>query len=121
MILIPPHSPEEAALEKAMNGKPLAVGPELDQLLVQWLVITSSRQPGQPNALRFPFLKWAVHGRAKSVLAHLRAARNDALTEVADEIERIADFPFPPQNDRARAQAMEIWAWLKKELRGKVE
>ena len=121
MIRIPPRSPEEADLEKAMQGPPPAPGPTLDNLLYQWLSTTSTHLPGQANSLRFPFLKWALHGRAKLVVTHLRSLKDPRAREVVNEIERIAGFPFPPENERARAQAMDLWAWLKKELKGKVE
>lgn len=121
MISIPPQSPEEAVLEQAMAGRRPPVGPALEGLLLTWLEITSARQPGQSHPLRFPFLKWALHGRAADVLAQLRKSPEPKAKELVAEIERIADFPFPPKNEKAREQAMEIWAWLKKELRGRVE
>ncbi len=103
-----------------MQGPP-PVGPELERLLYSWLTLTSSQQPGQSNPLRFPFLKWAAHGRAKSIQQYLSKCEDPRAALVIAEMDRIADFPFPPKNERARANAMEIWAWLKMELRGKVE
>ena len=121
MIMEMSKPSDESALAKAMKSKAPAVGPDLEKLLVMWLGITSVNQPGQANALRFPFLKWAVQGRAKDVCAYLKKSKNADAKAVLSEIERIGSLPFPPRNENARSQAMEIWAWLKQELHGKVE
>ena len=119
-MIADPRAQKEDALAKAMKSAPPAVGPELEKLLVSWLSITSVNQPGQANAIRFPFLKWCVQGRAKDVLAYLKKSKTPDAKAVALEITRIANLPFPPKNEAAQAQAMDIWAWLKVELYGKV-
>lgn len=115
-----PNARHEEAVAKAMKREPPAVGPELEKLLLSWLAITSVNQPGQANPLRFPFLKWAVQGRAKDVLAYLKKSKTPEAKDIAAEIKRIANLPFPPKNETAQAEAMDIWAWLKVELYGKV-
>jgi hypothetical protein len=119
-MIADPRILKEDALAKAMKKAPPAVGPELDKLLQSWFAITSANQPGQANAIRFPFLKWALQGRAKDVLAYLKKSKTPEAKDVAAEITRIANLPFPPKNEAAQAQAMDIWAWLKVELYGKV-
>ena len=120
MIMEMSKSPDDS-LEKAMTRKRPDVGPDLEKLLVSWLAITSLNQPEQANKLRFPFLKWALEGRAKEVVAYLKKSKHAEARTILSEIERIGSLPFPPKNEKARAQAMEIWAWLKQELHGRVE
>jgi hypothetical protein len=116
------HLPEEDLLAKAMASKSaLPIGAELEKLLIAWLTISSVNQPGQANALRFPFLKWALHGRAKDAVNYLGKSKNPKTPAVLEEIMRISNLPFPPKNEKARAAAMDIWAWLKQELHGTVE
>ena len=112
--------PSEDRLAKAMAGKAPEIGPELEKLLVDWLSISSLKQPGQHNPLRFPFLKWAIAGRAAQTVDYLRRSKTDGAQEVLAEILRIADLPFPPRNEKAQDAAMEIWAWLKLELNGRL-
>jgi hypothetical protein len=119
-MIADPRVQKEEALAKAMKKSPPPIGPELEKLLTNWLAITSVNQPGQPNALRFPFLKWAVQGRAKDVIAHLKKSKAPEAKDIVAEIVRIANLPFPPKNESAQAEAMDIWAWLKVELYGKV-
>jgi len=120
MIMEISKNPDDS-LEKAMSKKRPEIGAELERLLIQWLSITSLYQPEQANALRFPFLKWALEGRAKDVVAYLKKSKTPEARTVISEIERIGSLPFPPKNEKARTQAMEIWAWLKQELHGRVE
>lgn len=121
MIMELPKTPDEERLVKAMAGQPPKVGAELEKLLLAWFSISSAAQPEQANKLRFPFLKWAVQGQAKDTLAYLKKSKTPRAKEVALEIERISRLPFPPKNERAQADAMEIWAWLKLELYGSLE
>ena len=115
------RTPEEDALAKAMSGQIVPVGPELEKLMNAWYAISSANQPEQSHEMRFPFLKWALQGRAKDVVAYLRKSKNPDTAKVVAEISRISHLPFPPKNEKARAAAMEIWAWLKMELHGNVE
>lgn len=115
------RTPEEDAMAKAMSGAIVPIGPSLEKLIQAWLTISSAKQPDQSHEMRFPFLKWALQGRAKDVVSYLRKSKNPETAEALAEILRISNLPFPPKNDKARTAAMEIWAWLKMELHGKVE
>jgi hypothetical protein len=119
-MIADPRVQKEALLSKAMKSEPPPLGPAFDKLLAEWLAITSVNLPGQPSAIRFPFLKWAIQGRAKAALAHLKKSSAAEAGAISDEITRIGNLPFPPKNEAAQAQAMDIWAWLKVELYGKV-
>lgn len=111
----------DAVLTAAMEGAAVPVGPELESLLLQWLSISSVHQPGRANPIRFPFLKWALKGRAQAVLDFLQQSESEEAALLIDEIERIAALPYPPRNERARKEAYEIWAWLREELNGSLE
>lgn len=104
-----------------MDGPSLAPGTDLLGLLERWYEISSASQPGQANDLRFPFLKWALKGRAQDVLNVLRQAHDPRMDAIADEIERIAGLPFPPRNEKAQQMALDMWAWLKVELYGSTD
>lgn len=111
----------ERILEEAMQGSPPAVGPDLERLLAKWLAISSLHLPGQSHPLRFPFLKWAIQGRAVDVIEFLAESEEPEADVIADELERIAALPFPPRNERARKDAYAMWAWLKEELYGNLD
>ena len=111
----------DAILSKAMEGAAVPVGPELEGLLLHWMSISSVHQPGRANPVRFPFLKWALKGRAQEVLDSLEQSDSDKVGPLIDEIERIAALPYPLRNERAQNEAYEIWAWLKEELNGSLE
>ena len=111
----------DAILTKAMRGPAVPVGSELENLLLHWLGISSVHQPGRANPVRFPFLKWALKGRAQEVLDFLEQSDSEEASSLIDEIERIAALPYPPRNERAQKEAYEIWAWLKEELNGSLD
>ena len=111
----------ERVLAEAMETEPPAVGVELEQLLGKWLTISSLHLPGQSHPLRFPFLKWAIQGRAVDVIEFLAESDQAEADVIADELERIAALPYPARNERAQKDAYDMWAWLKEELYGSLE
>ena len=117
----PNEEEPELVLRRAMQESPPSTGYDLLALLRSWFSISSANQPGLANPLRFPFLKWAVQGRAREILTWLEGPGDSDSAEIAEEIRRIADLPFPPRNERAQQAALEMRAWLKVELYGSTD